>query len=52
MPTRILPSILSADFANIQRDIEASRGFQPVAVADHCWGCTAGAGSSCGGALA
>jgi len=23
----------------------------PVAVADHCWGCTAGAGSSCGGAL-
>ena len=25
---------------------------RPVAVADHCWGCTAGAGSSCGGALA
>jgi radical SAM/Cys-rich protein len=25
---------------------------KPVAVADHCWGCTAGAGSSCGGALA
>lgn len=24
----------------------------PIAVADHCWGCTAGAGSSCGGALA
>jgi radical SAM/Cys-rich protein len=24
----------------------------PVVVADHCWGCTAGAGSSCGGALA
>jgi radical SAM/Cys-rich protein len=23
----------------------------PIAVADHCWGCTAGAGSSCGGAL-
>ena len=23
----------------------------PVAVADHCWGCTAGQGSSCGGAL-
>jgi radical SAM/Cys-rich protein len=23
-----------------------------VAVADHCWACTAGAGSSCGGALA
>ena len=24
----------------------------PIAIADHCWGCTAGAGSSCGGALA
>lgn len=24
---------------------------EPVAVADHCFGCTAGAGSSCGGAL-
>lgn len=23
-----------------------------IVVADHCWGCTAGAGSSCGGALA
>lgn len=25
---------------------------RPVAVSDHCYGCTAGAGSSCGGALA
>lgn len=24
---------------------------QPIAVADHCYGCTAGQGSSCGGAL-
>ena len=24
----------------------------PIMVADHCWGCTAGVGSSCGGALA
>ena len=24
---------------------------QPIATADHCFGCTAGAGSSCGGAL-
>ena len=24
----------------------------PIVVANHCWGCTAGAGSSCGGALA
>jgi hypothetical protein len=32
----------------LRRDLQG----QPVAVADHCWGCTAGAGSSCGGALA
>jgi hypothetical protein len=24
----------------------------PIAVADHCYACTAGQGSSCGGALA
>ena len=24
----------------------------PIHIANHCWGCTAGAGSSCGGALA
>jgi uncharacterized protein DUF3641 len=24
----------------------------PIQVADHCFGCTAGQGSSCGGALA
>jgi hypothetical protein len=24
---------------------------QPISVADHCYGCTAGAGSSCGGSL-
>ncbi len=24
---------------------------EPIAVAEHCWGCTAGQGSSCGGAL-
>ncbi len=24
---------------------------QPIAIADHCYGCTAGSGSSCGGAL-
>jgi radical SAM/Cys-rich protein len=31
----------------IGRDLESN----PVAVADHCYGCTAGQGSSCGGAL-
>jgi Protein of unknown function (DUF3641) len=24
---------------------------RPIVVADHCYGCTAGQGSSCGGAL-
>jgi radical SAM/Cys-rich protein len=32
----------------LDRDI----GANPIAVADHCFGCTAGSGSSCGGALA
>src|SRR4029077_8153026 len=27
-------------------------GDMPISVADHCYGCTAGQGSSCGGALA
>jgi radical SAM/Cys-rich protein len=35
-------------------DLGDARGLdgQPVAVGPHCFGCTAGAGSSCGGALA
>ena len=32
----------------LDRDIDG----QPITVADHCYGCTAGQGSSCGGALA
>jgi radical SAM/Cys-rich protein len=32
----------------IGRDLQGN----PIAVADHCFGCTAGQGSSCGGALA
>jgi hypothetical protein len=32
----------------LARDVEGC----PVRVADHCYGCTAGQGSSCGGALA
>ncbi|PSL16720.1 radical SAM/Cys-rich protein [Marinobacterium halophilum] len=31
----------------LQRNLEG----EPIAVADHCYGCTAGQGSSCGGAL-
>ena len=34
-------------------DIQSLDAFanRPISVADHCYGCTAGAGSSCGGAL-
>ncbi|MEF8730696.1 MAG: arsenosugar biosynthesis radical SAM (seleno)protein ArsS [Candidatus Accumulibacter meliphilus] len=32
--------------------IEADLSGRPIRVADHCYGCTAGPGSSCGGALA
>ncbi len=31
-------------------DLGALEG-EPIATAQHCFGCTAGAGSSCGGAL-
>jgi radical SAM/Cys-rich protein len=31
--------------------LEADLAGRPIAVADHCYGCTAGQGSSCGGAL-
>jgi hypothetical protein len=31
----------------IGEDLDGS----PIVVADHCYGCTAGQGSSCGGAL-
>jgi radical SAM/Cys-rich protein len=31
--------------------LESRLDNNPIMVADHCWGCTAGAGSSCGGAL-
>jgi len=34
-----------------QMELDALAG-RPIAVADHCFGCTAGQGSSCGGALA
>ena len=33
-----------------QLDVDALEGL-PIRVADHCYGCTAGQGSSCGGAL-
>ena len=40
------PAVL-ADLLTVQGGLED----QPIAVADHCYGCTAGQGSSCGGSL-
>jgi hypothetical protein len=46
---------LAAGDANPRRHLrellEHDPAEEPIAVADHCFGCTAGAGSSCGGAL-
>ena len=47
-----LPSLIGIKPQTHIRDISASQltGL-PVSTADHCYGCTAGQGSSCGGAL-
>ncbi len=41
------PRTRLADLVGRDRDLEG----RPIAVAEHCFGCTAGQGSSCGGAL-
>jgi radical SAM/Cys-rich protein len=48
------PHVGSQDHAHPHlRDLlQHEPGAAPIRVADHCWGCTAGQGSSCGGALA
>ena len=38
--------------AHLRELIGSDLSANPIAVADHCYGCTAGQGSSCGGALA
>ena len=47
-----LPSEISTKSRAHIKDIKANqlRGL-PIVIADHCYGCTAGQGSSCGGAL-
>ena len=42
---------IPASSARTVQDLAASPEGAEIAVADHCYGCTAGAGSSCGGAL-
>ena len=47
-----LPASLPGQARPHLRDLLQSDGEgQPIRVADHCYGCTAGQGSSCGGAL-
>ncbi|MFN6340661.1 MAG: arsenosugar biosynthesis radical SAM (seleno)protein ArsS [Cyanobacteriota bacterium] len=43
-----LPSRLGLHLSDLLRPLAARA---PITVADHCFGCTAGSGSSCGGAL-
>lgn len=40
-----------ANHPHLRDLIDQSLEGQPIRVADHCYGCTAGQGSSCGGAL-
>ena len=46
-----LPSAGSGRHLRDLLDLEALAADQPIQTAAHCYGCTAGAGSSCGGAL-
>jgi radical SAM/Cys-rich protein len=46
-----LPTGQGSPRAHLRQLLEQVPDGQPIAVADHCFGCTAGAGSSCGGAL-
>lgn len=52
LPLRIAgrPKVKLSDL--LERDLEDKLEGSAVAVRDHCFGCTAGQGSSCGGALA
>jgi radical SAM/Cys-rich protein len=53
LPTAV-PAALSSKKARLTVNdlLETNLDQQPIRIADHCYGCTAGQGSSCGGALA
>jgi len=46
-----MPVPASAGRPHLRELLVHSLSGQAIAVADHCYGCTAGQGSSCGGAL-
>jgi len=47
LPARLAPHPRTRLADLVGRNLEG----RPIVVADHCFGCTAGQGSSCGGAL-
>lgn len=47
-----LPAGLSAEKKHINDLLQSDLTGEGIAIMDHCYGCTAGQGSSCGGALA
>lgn len=54
MPGLAMPSLAAGGPSprrHLRELLEHDPSGEPIAVADHCFGCTAGAGSSCGGAL-
>lgn len=46
-----LPAGFAGSKKHISDCIKLDFNQQPITIADHCYGCTAGSGSSCGGAL-
>jgi radical SAM/Cys-rich protein len=49
--SRPAPGTTASEPAHLRDLLEWDPAGAGVRVADHCWGCTAGSGSSCGGAL-
>ncbi len=46
-----IPNKIASDRVHISELLDKNLNGEPIVVANHCYGCTAGQGSSCGGAL-
>jgi hypothetical protein len=46
-----LPLGIAASSTHLKNLLDQDLNLRPIRVADHCYGCTAGQGSSCGGAV-
>lgn len=51
LPARVGGTAPAGTPAHLRDLLQTDPQGQPIRVAEHCWGCTAGQGSSCGGAL-